>query len=286
MLGTSQPAIKISRYFREAMRFPTWCLRRRPVELFPASSPTCQVPRLSARIISYSGGSTTATTNSAGSYTWRLPGHLQRHRLRLPGFLASTQPNLSVTSNSTTTVNFVLAQSGSISGTVTNPQGNRPRQCKLSRTAAALHRYHEFRRRLYPKRCSRHLQRQRVGHWLPEFNSIERLRLRRHNPHRQLQPDPIVGTISGTVTNSAGAAILRGQLSPIAADPRPKPPMRSGSYSRGVAPGTYSVTRHRYRLPEYDPIECHRHCRQHHPPSTLLWCRNRRHCYEHGASRR
>src|SRR6266436_2879128 len=72
-LGTSQPAIKISPLLPGAMRFPTWCLRRRPVELFPASSPTCQVPRLSARSSPTVVAPQRQPQTLPAAILWRLP---------------------------------------------------------------------------------------------------------------------------------------------------------------------------------------------------------------------
>ncbi len=74
--------------------------------------------------VSYSGGSTTATTDSTGNYSLSIAPGTYSVTATATGFKSSTQQNITVTSGTTTPLNFTLTQSsGAIAGKVTNSSG-------------------------------------------------------------------------------------------------------------------------------------------------------------------
>ncbi len=192
-------------------------------------------------IISYSGGSTTATTNSAGSYTLAVAPGTYSVTASASGFLASTQPNVSVTSNSTTTVNFALAQSGTISGTVTNSAGTGLANATVSYSGgsatATTNSGGAYTLSVAPGTYS--VTASATGYQSStQSNVIVSIGATTTANFSLVQ---LVGTISGTVTNSAGAAISGATVS-YSGGSTTATTNSSGGYSLSVPPGTYSVT--------------------------------------------
>jgi uncharacterized membrane protein len=192
-------------------------------------------------IISYSGGSTTATTNSAGSYTLAVAPGTYSVTASASGFLASTQPNVSVTSNSTTTVNFALAQSGTISGTVTNSAGTGLANATVSYSGgsatATTNSGGAYTLSVAPGTYS--VTASATGYQSStQSNVIVSIGATTTANFSLVQ---LIGTISGTVTNSAGAAISGATVSYSGGSPTATT-NAAGSYALSVPPGTYSVT--------------------------------------------
>ena len=73
--------------------------------------------------VSYSGGSATATTNSSGSYTLNVAPGTYSVIAAAAGYQSATWQNVTVTNGTTTTLNIVLTQVGTLSGTVTTSTG-------------------------------------------------------------------------------------------------------------------------------------------------------------------
>ena len=192
-------------------------------------------------IISYSGGSTTATTNSAGSYTLAVGPGTYSVTASASGFLTSTQPNVSVTSNSTTTVNFALAQSGTISGTVTNSAGTGLANATVSysggSTTATTNSGGAYTLSVAPGTYS--VSASAIGYQSSTQSNVTVSVGTTTTANFSLIQ--LVGTISGTVTNSAGAAISGATVS-YSGGSTTATTNAAGSYSLSVAPGTYSVT--------------------------------------------
>ncbi len=192
-------------------------------------------------IISYSGGSTTATTNSAGSYTLTAALGTYSVTASASGYLPSTQSNIGVASNSTTTLNFALTQSGTISGTVTSSTGVAIANATVSysggSTTATTNASGAFTLNVAPGTYS--VTASASGYQnSTQSNVTVSIGTTAIANFSLLQ---LIGTITGTVTNSAGAAIAGATVS-YSGGSATAISNSAGGYSLNVAPGTYSVT--------------------------------------------
>jgi hypothetical protein len=192
-------------------------------------------------VVSYSGSSTTATTNSAGSYTLTVPPGTYSVTASASGFLVFTQRNVTVASNSTTTVNFALTQSGTISGTVTSSTGAAIANATVSYSGgsatANTNASGGYTLNVAPGTYS--VTASAVGYQSStQSNVTVTIGTTTTATFSLVQ---LIGTISGTVTNSAGAAISGATVS-YSGGSTTATTNSSGGYSLSVVPGTYSVT--------------------------------------------
>jgi len=192
-------------------------------------------------IISYSGGSTTATTNSAGSYTLTVAPGTYSVTASASGYLASPQPNVSVAPNSTTTLNFALTQSGTISGTVANSAGTGVANATVSYSggSASATTNSSGAYTLAVAAGTYSVTASAAGYQSTTQSNVT-VSVGTTTTANFSLPQ-LIGTISGTVTNSTGAAIS-GATVAYSGGSTTATSNAADSYSLSVAPGTYSVT--------------------------------------------
>ena len=191
--------------------------------------------------VSYIGGSATATTNSSGAYTLSVVPGTYSVIATATGYLSATQPGVSVAAGATTTLNFALTQSGTISGTVTNAAGAGITNATVSysggSTTATTNSSGGYTLSVAPGTYS--VTATAAGYVSSTQQNISVSMGSTATVNFNLASS--TGTISGTVTNAAGAGITNATVS-YSGGSTTATTNSSGGYTLSVAPGTYSVT--------------------------------------------
>jgi uncharacterized membrane protein len=191
--------------------------------------------------VSYSGGSATATTNASGGYTLSVVPGTYSVTGTATGYLSATQPGVSVAAGATTTLNFALTQSGTISGTVTNAAGvgigNATVSYSGGATTATTNSSGGYTLSVTPGTYS--VTATASGYQSSTQQNISVSMGGTATVNFSLSST--MGTISGTVSNATGTGIANATVS-YSGGSTTATTSSSGAYTLSVTPGTYSVT--------------------------------------------
>ena len=191
--------------------------------------------------VSYSGGSTTATSNSSGAYTLNVAPGTYSVTATTAGYQSATWQNVTVTNGTTTTLNVVLTQLGTISGTVTTSTGAGIANATVSYSGgsatATTNASGAYTLSVPPGTYSVTVT--ATGYQTSTQQNVTVTSGATTTSNFSLSAS--VGTISGTVTSAAGAAIANATVS-YSGGTATATTNSSGAYTLSVAPGTYNVT--------------------------------------------
>ena len=192
-------------------------------------------------VISYSGGASTAITNSNGSYTLSVPLGSYSVTATATGYQSVIQQGVSVAAGVSTALNFVLQQTGTISGTVTNSAGSVIANATVSysggSTTATTNSSGSYTLRVASGTYS--VTATAAGYLSSTQQNVTVATGGTTTVNFSLVPS--TGTISGTVINTVGAGIASATIS-YSGGATTATTNSSGAYTLSVAPGTYSVT--------------------------------------------
>ena len=192
-------------------------------------------------IISYSGGASTAITNSSGSYTLTVPLGSYSVTATATGYQSVIQQGVSVAAGVSTALNFVLRQTGTISGTVTNSAGTVIANATISysggSTTATTNSSGSYTLSVASGTYS--VTAVAAGYLSSTQQNVTVATGGTTTVNFSLVPS--TGTISGTVINTVGAGIASATIS-YSGGATTATTNSSGAYTLSVAPGTYSVT--------------------------------------------
>jgi hypothetical protein len=196
---------------------------------------------IAGAIVTYSGGSPSAITNSAGNYSLSVARGTYSVTASANGYRSLTLANITVSSGSTTTLNFALVESGTIAGNVTNAVGVGIANATVSYSGGTAtgttNSSGAYTLSVAPGTYS--VIAVAAGYMSSTQQNVSVSSGVITTANFSLTPS--TGTISGTVINSVGAGIASATVS-YSAGTATATTNSSGAYTLNVAPGTYSVT--------------------------------------------
>src|SRR5579862_8691712 len=192
--------------------------------------------------VSYSGGSTTATTNASGGYTLSVAPGTYSVTATAANYQSSTQTGITVNSGASTTANFSLTQNvGTIAGTVTSSTGTPLANATVSysggSTTATTNASGAYTLKVAPGTYTVSVT--ATGYQTSTQSNVTVTQGATTTTNFSLTLT--TGTIAGTVTTSTGTAISGATIS-YSGGSATATTNASGAYTLTVVPGTYSVT--------------------------------------------